>query len=243
MEPVLSVSGLCFGYGPVEVLCEVTFSLEPGDYLALAGPNGAGKTTLVKTILGLASRRRGTVRLFGADLDRFQDWQRIGYLPQRTSSFNPLLPATVGEVVGLGLLAGKRFPRRLDPADNARILKALDLLNITGLKDRLLNELSGGQQQRVFLARALVTGPELLILDEPSTALDSHARETFLELTRRLNREQGVTIILISHDTTRLGRYVNKLLYLDKRVVFFGGYDDFCTSNTMEHYFGSCPSD
>jgi zinc transport system ATP-binding protein len=238
---VLSVENLSFGYGPVEVLRDVTFAVEPGDYVILAGPNGAGKTTLMKTVLGLTGSHKGKVELFGQVRRDFAGWGRIGYLPQRVNAFNPLFPATVKEVVGLGLLSQKTFPRRLTRNDELKVRQTLDLMGIPDLKDKSVGELSGGQQQRVFLARALVSNPELLILDEPSTALDPQARESFLEFIRKLNREQEITVILITHDTDLIGRDANKVLYLDRRVVYYGLAADLCNSPEMSRYSGVCP--
>ncbi len=235
---IISVINLCFGYGRVEALTDVTFDVEKGDYIGLAGPNGAGKTTLVKTILGLSDRFTGAIRLFGQDLKSFDGWGRVGYLSQRVSAFNPLFPATVKEVVGLGLLSQKGFPRRSGRGDAAKIRRSLDLMGISELEERPVSDLSGGQQQRVFLARALVSGPELLILDEPGTALDPQSREGFFEFIKRLNRDEGITVVLITHDTSDIGQYANKLLYLDKKVVFYGSFSDFCRSDEMHRYFG-----
>ncbi len=235
---VLSVRNLYCAYGSVDVLADVTFDVERGDYIGLAGPNGAGKTTLVKTVLGLSEKFKGSIRLFGQDLRSFDGWGRIGYLSQRVTAFNPLFPASVKEVVGLGLLSQKGFPRRFSRADEPRISQALALMGISDLKDRPVSDLSGGQQQRVFLARALVSDPELLILDEPGTALDPLSREGFFELIKNLNRDKGITVVLITHDTAQIGQYANKLLYIDKKVVFYGSFSDFCRSDEMQRYFG-----
>lgn len=237
-SPILSVRNLHFSYDLAEVLSEVSFTVEKGDYIALGGPNGAGKTTLIKIILGLTGKYEGTAKLFGQAVRSFDGWGRIGYLPQRVSSFNPLFPASVEEVVGLGLLSQKRFPKKFTKIDETRITQTLDMMDISDLKDKLVGELSGGQQQRVFLARALVSNPELLILDEPSTALDPVSRESFFELIKKLNQDRGITVILITHDTARMGQYANKLLYLDKKVIFYGGFDEFCKSTEMNQYFG-----
>lgn len=239
MPPILSVKKLNFGYGPMDVLSDLTFTVAKGDYIGLTGPNGAGKTTLIKVILGLADKYRGTAKLFGQDIKNFTGWNRIGYLPQRVNVFNPLFPATVKEVIGLGLLSQKSFPKRFNRGDQNKIGRMLNLLGIADLKDNLVGELSGGQQQRVFLARALVASPELLILDEPSTALDPLARESFFGLIKKINRDRGVTVILITHDTAQIGQYANKLLYLDKKIIFYGGFADFCKSEEMSRYFGS----
>jgi zinc transport system ATP-binding protein len=238
MGTVVAIKNLSFSYDSTEVLSAISLTIEKGDYIALAGPNGAGKTTLVRLILGLEEKYKGTIEIFGKDLEGFSEWDRIGYLPQEVNVFNPLFPATVKEVVGLGLLSHKSFPRKFMGSDEEKILKALELMDIAHLKDKLVGALSGGQQQRVFLSRALVSDPELLILDEPSTALDPKMREQFFELAEKLNKDKGVTLVIITHDTAHIGQYANKFLYLDKKVIFYGGFDDFCQSKEMEKFFG-----
>ncbi len=238
MASILSVKNLYCGYGSFEVLSDVSFDVEKGDYIGLAGPNGAGKTTLVKTVLGLSENFKGVIKLFGDDRRSFEGWGRVGYLSQRVTAFNPLFPAAVKEVVGLGLLSQKEFPKRFDRTDDAKIMQSLDLMGISDLHRKPVSDLSGGQQQRVFLARALVSNPELLILDEPGTALDPQSREDFFEFIKKLNRDKGITIILITHDTAQIGQYANKLLYMDKKVVFYGSFSDFCRSAEMHQYFG-----
>jgi len=238
MRPVLSIKNLSFSYDSTEVLSGVSFAIDKGDYIALAGPNGAGKTTLVRVILGLENKYDGTIEIFGKDSEGFNEWGRLGYLPQQVNAFNPLFPATVKEVIGLGLLSHKSFPKKFTRSDETKILKTLEFMDIVHLKDKLVGELSGGQQQRVFLCRALVSDPELLILDEPSTALDPQTREHFFALAERLNKDKKVTLIIITHDTADIGQYAGKLLYLDKRVIFYGGFADFCQSKEMEKYFG-----
>jgi zinc transport system ATP-binding protein len=238
MSTILSIKNLSFSYNTTEVLSGVSFDITKGDYVALAGPNGAGKTTLVRVILGLEHKQAGTIEILGKDSEVFSEWGRIGYLPQEVNVFNPLFPATVKEVIGLGLLSRKSFPKKFTRSDETRILKTLEFMDIAALKDKLVGELSGGQQQRVFLCRALVSDPELLILDEPSTALDPQTREHFFTLAERLNKDKNVTLIIITHDTADIGQYAGKLLYLDKRVIFYGGFADFCQSKEMEKYFG-----
>jgi len=238
IENVVSVRGLSFFYGTTEVLSGVSFDVRKGDYIGLAGPNGAGKTTLIKAILGLTDKYTGSAELFGRDARSFGVWDLIGYLPQRVNVFNPLFPATVREAVGLGLLSKKSFPKRFTADDAAAITRTLELLGVADLGGKLVGELSGGQQQRVFLARALVSDPELLILDEPSTALDPVSRESFYDIIKKLNKEKGITCVLITHDTAQIGRYADKLLYLDKKVIFYGPFSDFCASPEMTNYFG-----
>lgn len=235
---VLTIEGLGFRFNANTVLDDISFRVQAGDYLGIVGPNGSGKSTLIRTILGLAEPDGGKVELFGIPRPRFGEWRRIGYLPQRLKFFNPNFPATVEEVVKLGLLAGKRLPRAGTRADDEAVEKTLALMGITAIRRRLIGDLSGGQQQRVLLARAVVGGPELLILDEPTTALDPETRENFYTLLERLNREQNTTVILVTHDTWSIGKYANRFLYLDKRIIFDGTFEDFCRSPEMTSFFG-----
>jgi zinc transport system ATP-binding protein len=235
---IITVKHLNCRYNSVEVLSDISFAVEAGDYVGFVGPNGSGKTTLVKAILRLIRQESGTVALFGKDPGEFNEWFRIGYLPQKLSFLNPNFPATVKEVISLGLFAKKKFPKRLDKSDRILIDEAMKLMDITDIRDALIGELSGGQQQRVLVARAIVNGPELLILDEPTTAFDPEAREHFYHTLQDLNRNRQVTIILVTHDSATIGKYASKLLYLDKKVIFFGSFDAFCTSEHMTSYFG-----
>jgi zinc transport system ATP-binding protein len=203
----------------------------------LAGPNGAGKTTLIKAILGLLPISKGTINLFGKPHKYFHDWWKIGYLPQKFSTINILFPATVEEVVILGLLSQKNWPKSITRNDYKKTQGILQELGIYDLKTSMLSELSGGQQQRVFLARALVAQPEVLIFDEPSTALDPASRNDFFLLIKKLNKDKNITIILITHDTGYIGSYANKLLYIDHTLVHFGKISDYCISKKVGPYF------
>lgn len=235
---ILSVNDLLIKYNSVEALSGLSFDVQAADYVGLVGPNGSGKTTLVKSLLGLVKPSAGTITLFGRPLPEFREWCKVGYLPQKMHSFNPHFPSTVREVVALGLLSGKKFPRRIRKSDGAVIMRMLGMLNIAHMADKLIGELSGGQLQRVFIARALVNEPELIILDEPTTALDPETRENFFSLMRDLNQKRQATIILVTHDLGTIGEYASKLLYVDKKVVFYGSFDDFCVSDSMSKYFG-----
>ncbi|HEY6873836.1 MAG TPA: metal ABC transporter ATP-binding protein [Geobacteraceae bacterium] len=235
---VLAIAGLSFRYNANTVLDDISFRVQAGDYLGVVGHNGSGKSTLIRAILGLEEPDRGSVVLFGSPLSRFGEWHRVGYLPQRLKFFNPNFPATVEEVVRLGLLAGKSIPRLGRKGDDEAVARTLELMGIGDIRKRPIGDLSGGQQQRVLLARAVVGGPELLILDEPTTALDPETRENFYLLLERLNREHATTVILVTHDTWSIGKYANRFLYLDKRVIFDGTFDDFCHSPEMTSFFG-----
>jgi len=237
-EKIITVTNLDVRYQNFETLSRVTFAVTAGDYVGIVGPNGSGKTTLLKALLGLMPACGGEIKLFGQTLNAFNRWERIGYLPQKALFLDPRFPATAEEIAASGLLPGKRFPRRIGKTDRQKIQSTLDLLKIADLRGRMIGRLSGGQQQRVLLARALVHQPDILMLDEPTVALDPKSRENFYEILRTLNREQKTTIILVSHDTGTIGQYAGKLMYLDRRIIFYGNFDEFCHSTEMTDYFG-----
>ncbi|MCX8026829.1 MAG: metal ABC transporter ATP-binding protein [Thermodesulfovibrionales bacterium] len=228
---VIETYNLTATYNHIDVIKDITVSITEGDFIGLVGPNGAGKTTLIKVILGLIPKSSGTVRLFGVELQDFQDWHKIGYLPQRMTMAVPYFPCTVREVISLGLTSKNGHKERID-----FVLKMLD---ITDISNNLIGHLSGGQQQKVFIARALVNDPSLLILDEPTSAVDPESREHFYNIIRALNKNHNTTIVLITHDTGSIGKYASKLLYLDKEVIFFGTFDEFCQSTRMTEFFGN----
>lgn len=238
MDNILEINNLSFKYGDQTIINDLSLQVKRGAFIALAGPNGAGKTTLAKLILSLEKPASGIIKIFDEDKKNNIPRNKIGYLAQRANIFNPLFPAEVREIVSLGLLSSKKYPKKINRDDIKKIDETLNLLGIFDLKNKSINQLSGGQQQRVFLARALVNSPSLLIMDEPSTALDPETRINFFELIKKINQEQGTTIIIITHDTAQAGQYADQLLYLDKKIIFFGPFSDFCHSQEMEKYFG-----
>ncbi|MDD4091421.1 MAG: metal ABC transporter ATP-binding protein [Smithellaceae bacterium] len=227
--PVIRVEELTFCYNGTEVISEIGFAVERGVYLAVVGPNGSGKSTLVKNILGILKPQQGRVELFGRRLDDFTQWEKIGYLPQRLNGLNTHFPGTVAEIVQMGLT-------KKDPA---LLADTLDMMAIGHLARRLIGDLSNGEQQRAMLARALIRRPELLIFDEPTTALDPETRDIFYALTQELSRKEGTTVVLVTHDSGVVGQYARHLLYLDKKVIFSGTFRDFCASPDMAGFFGA----
>jgi zinc transport system ATP-binding protein len=225
---VISVDNLTFCYNGLEVISDISFTVRKGDYLGIAGPNGSGKSTLIKNILGILQPQKGGVNIFDQPLISFNQWNRIGYLPQRINSLNQHFPGTVEEIVQLGM-------KKKNPVD---LKCALEMMGIAHLAARLIGELSYGEQQRTMLARTLINQPDLLIFDEPTTALDPETREIFYSLTDEMNRVKDTTIILITHDTGAIGQYARNLLYLDKKVIFSGTFEDFCASPDMTGFFG-----
>jgi len=225
---VILVDDLTFRYNGLDVISNITFTVEKGIYLGIVGPNGSGKSTLIKNILGILRPEQGRVELFGKPLGVFRHWEKIGYLPQRLSALNAHFPGTVAEIVQMGL------PKK----DPVMMRRTLEMMAIGHLASRLIGELSYGEQQRAMLARTLMRRPELLIFDEPTTALDHETREIFYSLTREMNRTNGTTVILVTHDIGVIGQYAQNLLYLDKKVIFSGTFKDFCSSPDMTGLFG-----
>ncbi|HSF04056.1 MAG TPA: metal ABC transporter ATP-binding protein, partial [Solirubrobacterales bacterium] len=189
MRPCVELEAVDLRYGDVSVLEDVDLTVAPGDFLGLIGPNGSGKTTLLRIVLGLLAPTRGSVRLFGKPPSTFREWGRVGYVPQR-ATMDPALPITVTEVVSTGLGARLGWFRPLSSPGRARVREVLQQVSMDRHAATRVGALSIGQQQRVLIARALVSEPELLVLDEPTGGIDPDAQQGLYALLRHLNRER-----------------------------------------------------
>ncbi|MFD2672741.1 metal ABC transporter ATP-binding protein [Marinicrinis sediminis] len=205
--PVIELEDVSFGYDHQKVIQQLHFQILERDFVGLIGSNGAGKTTLLRMIVGLLKPTEGSIRLFGTPMNRFKDWDRIGYVPQR-NAFNPLFPATVKEVVMSGLYGRKGLFRRIAKKDQQKCTDALGALGIEHLRDRKIGQLSGGQQQRVFLARALIHNPELLILDEPTVGIDTETQRMFFQMIQHMHQHHQITFLMVSHDLDMMHAYL-----------------------------------
>lgn len=229
---LLECRKVVMGYDGAAVVNSVSFELERGDYLCIVGENGSGKSTLLKGILGLIPLRGGSVG-FSDGLKRTD----IGYLPQQTQAQRDF-PATVREVVLSGCLNGSRGPF-YSSADRNLANKNMEKLSVTDIARRSYRELSGGQQQRVLLARALCAAKELLLLDEPVTGLDPVVTAEFYCLIKKLNRDSGIAVIMVSHDIECAVENANKILHLGERgVEFFGTTEDYLKSDAGKRFAG-----
>ena len=237
MTSLVELRSVSFHYGDVSVLEGISLTVEAGDFLGIIGPNGAGKTTLLKIILGLLPPSRGEVRLFGEPLESFKGWHRIGYVPQKIA-LDPTLPITVQEVVTTGLAPLRGIFGRMGRADRERAIDTLTLVGMEKRRTARIGALSVGQQQRVLIARALVTGPEILILDEPTGGVDPEAQASFYALLHTLNRHRGVTLLLVSHDLAVVAKEVTKLACLNRRMVFHGHPGEFLTDAGLAALYG-----
>ncbi len=233
MDKFLDIKGVSFSYSNAKVLSNISMSVGKGDFVGLIGPNGSGKTTLLKLILGILPIQSGTIKINGISLAKFDDWSKIGYVPQKATNIEVQFPATVNEVVAMGLLSGKRFPKIFNSEDSKRVTEALKTVHMERYADKRIGELSGGQQQRVLIARAMISNPEILFLDEPTTGVDQESQHNFYDLLGELN-SKGTTIVLVSHDIGRITRHVTKVASLNQKLEFYGTHKEFC-ANDKKH--------
>ena len=217
---LIETKRLALGYGEQAVLKDLNLTIREGDFICIVGQNGAGKTTLVRGMLGLMKPLKGEVIYRGVKRDE------IGFMPQETL-VDAHFPATVFEIVLSGTLnrAGRGLVYRREEKERAK--RNLERLGILGLKDRSFTDLSGGQRQKVLLARSLTATTKMLILDEPSNNLDHESKEELYRNVERLNREDGITILMITHDLDHGNLIGNKILSLAKDEVFFGTTAEF----------------
>lgn len=236
--PLLELERVDFSYNGEKALEEVSFSVAAGDYIGIVGGNGSGKTTLLKVMLGLLPPDQGTVRLFGEPLSRFRDWSKVGYVPQHIARAESAFPATVGEVVASGLPSRSvlRGPLR-SAGERTQVDEALRRAGIADFARRRIGELSGGERQRVFIARALVSRPSLLVLDEPTTGVDVRSEAEFYAFLGELNRN-GITIILVSHDLDVVAREVGTVIALNRRVVCQVPSEEFVSGDYLKQLYG-----
>ncbi len=231
---MIDIDDVSFNYGYTPVLNRVSFSIRSGDFLALIGPNGSGKTTLLKIILGLLKPSQGVIRIFGSPIGKFKSWYKIGYVPQKATHIDPFFPVSVNEVVGMGLLSGKKGPKPSKKNESIQLEKALSVVGLEDLKDWRIGKLSGGQQQRVFIARAIVNKPEILFLDEPTTGVDTRTHEHFFRMLDDLNKKEGMTIVLVTHEIGIINKHVSQVACLNQSLVYHGTHSEFCRSEAFE---------
>jgi len=214
-DPVVEVEDLWFSFNGQTVLREVNLTVPQGDFLVLIGPNGGGKTTLLKLMLGLLKPDRGVVRVFSQQPGHAA--QRIGYVPQNVN-VNKTFPVSVHDVVLMGCLRTGKLWSRYTRGDRIAAQAALERMRVWEYRDRRIGELSGGQLQRVFIARALVSGPDALFLDEAMASVDAQSRREFYETMKELNR--SVTIVAVSHDLMILSSQVKSVACVNQQLHY-----------------------
>ena len=235
-KPVIEMDDVSFSYGNEKVLENVNFSLEGGDFFGLIGPNGGGKTTLLLLILGMLEPLHGSVRLLGREPRETR--RKAGYIPQEVSS-NTSFPISVLDVVLMGLSSRRGMFHHYTRKDKEKALAVIEELHLTGLVDRHIGELSGGQRQKVLLARALVSDPEILFLDEPTASIDSTGQNEIYESLKVLN-DAGTTIVLTTHNVGAISTYIKSIACVNRYFHFHP--DGKLDEDDLKATFG-CPVD
>jgi len=216
-EEVVSIKDIWVHYDGIPILEGISLSVASGDFLGIIGPNGGGKTTLLKVILGLVNPSHGRVYVLGQAPERSR--HRIGYVPQY-NLFDREFPINVRDTVLMGCNGKAGLIRRYSREDKELAQGALKTVGMLSYQKHQIGKLSGGEQQRVFIARALVSRPKLLLLDEPTASVDSSMQIQFYELLVKLKKD--MTIIMVSHDISAVSIYVDKIACLNHQLFYHG---------------------
>jgi len=239
MKYAVEIENLTVTYNNVVALEDVNLRLYDGEFLAVMGPNGAGKTTLLRAILGMVKPIKGKIKVY--DHDVFVKEEKIkhliGYVPQKVT-LSKAVRLTVGEVVLMGVLARKIPPRIPSDKDVNAAMEALKIVGLEGLWDRDFLELSGGQQRRVLIARALVSKPKLLLLDEPLTGIDVRSQAEIAAFLHELNRKHGVSILMVTHDINPVAEYVDRVALLFKKIHAIGKPEEVLREDILSKVYG-----
>jgi zinc transport system ATP-binding protein len=215
-NPIIEAKNISFAYEGKNILDNTSLEIYQGDFMAIVGPNGSGKSTLMKICTGLIKPKQGNVVMFGKEINKVKEWGRIGYIPQKATSFNQDFPATVEEIVKSNLYSRVGLMGRINKKHIEKVHEVLDLVGMLDYKDRLIGRLSGGQQQRVFIAKALVSSPEVLFMDEPTTGIDANSEKDFYALMEELNREKNITVVMVTHDIGAVSKSISRVICLTR---------------------------
>lgn len=234
---IIELNKVCFSYNTEEVIKDVSLQIHKGDYVGIVGPNGGGKTTLLKLMLDILKPSGGTIKLFGAGIEEFKDWSKIGYVPQKTyTGIN--LPVTVKEMVEMGRYGKRGLFRFLNKEDERISLKALKHVDMLEYKNRQISDLSGGQQQRVYIARALACEPEIIFLDEPTVGVDIKTQKQFYTLLRSLNKQLNLTLVLVTHELDIVAHESTELGYINRTLEYYGNPEEFLKGKYFHELIG-----
>lgn len=232
MGLLLKCDHVDFGYENQDAVVGVDLEVNTGDYICIVGENGSGKSTLMKGILGLLKPTAGKI-IISEELKK----AGIGYLPQQTAAQKDF-PATVYEVVISGCLSKRGNRPFYSKKEKDAAESNLERLGITDLKKNCYRDLSGGQQQRALIARALCATDKLLILDEPITGLDPSSAQDFYHIVKKLNREEKVAILMVSHDIQNIVHQAGKILHMQQKALFYGSTEDYIKSGIGRIFLG-----
>jgi zinc transport system ATP-binding protein len=216
--PILEAKNVYVARAGEPILQDASFSINKGDYVGIVGPNGGGKTTLILALLNFLPRTKGSIRLFGLDIDKFSSWEKVAYISQQATSFDRQFPLTVRELVSLGCIKKGNVGRRFKSEDWEAVDESIRFMGLTDVADKRIGQLSGGQKQRVFVAKVLARNPEIIFLDEPVVGVDSTTQEKFYKKLSDLNAQKKTTILMVTHDLTSVFCRMSKVLCVNKKV-------------------------
>jgi len=236
--PIFDVKNLSFEVRGQKILSNISFEVYNGEYIAIIGPNGGGKTTLIRLLLGLEKPSAGEIKIFGKKLANFKEWYKIGYVPQRASLVDENFPATVEDIVKMGRTARRGIFANFSKEDKEYVKDAMVKMDILHLKDKMVGTLSGGQRQRVMIARALASSPEILILDEPNTGVDVKSQHRFYTLLKKLNREDNITILFITHDIGVIADDIGRLFTINQKATICNDPKKTLSCEDMSELYG-----
>ena len=231
--PAIALRDVSLGYDGRPVLNHVELTIEQGEFCALLGPNGAGKTTLLRGMLGLVPVLAGRIE-YGID----RRTSPPGYVPQR-ESLDPIFPLTVLEVVLMGTFARLRPLRPVGRREHRLAADCLDQVGLASIAGRPFWSLSGGQKERVLIARALAAEPRILLLDEPTAGVDPGATAAIMDAITRLNRERGLTVVLVSHQLRVVRQVVRSVIWVDGGSAVKGTAEELLTAERIADVFGA----
>ncbi len=236
MNPAISVQNLWVKYDGNVVLEDVSLKVQNKEIVSIVGPNGSGKSTLLKAIMGFKKPFKGAVEVLG-NPPRKVPPGTIGYVPQ-INSFDFNMPVSVFDVVAMARYAAKGMVERLSDKDRGHIDHALESVEMTQHRSKHFGSLSGGQKQRVLIARAIAVRPKILLLDEPSTGLDSVAQDNFYQMLHDLRESMDLAIVLVSHDIGAISNVVDKLACLKTKMHYHGKPVDCFPNQSLSNVFG-----
>ena len=236
--PIFDVKNLNFSVRGQNILSNISLEIFNGEYVAIIGPNGGGKTTLIRMLLGLDAPTDGSIKLYGKKIKNFKEWHKIGYVPQRASLVDVNFPATVEDIVKMGRVSKLGFFKGMSQEDKNAVKDAMVKMDVLNLKDKMVGTLSGGQRQRVMIARALASNPEILILDEPNTGVDMVSQKNFYALLGKLNREENITIVFITHDIGVIADDIGRLFTINQKATICNNPKETLSCEDMSELYG-----
>ncbi len=236
--PIFDVKNLNFRVGDQNILSNISLEIYSAEYIAIIGPNGGGKTTLIRILLGLDKPTSGEIRIFGKSLSDFNEWHKIGYVPQRATHVDVNFPGSVEDIVKMGRTSRRGLFSKESVKEREIVIDAMEKMDVYELKDKMIGTLSGGQRQRVMIARALASKPEILILDEPNTGVDMPSQKRFYALLRDLNKQEKITIVFITHDIGVIADDIARLFTINEKAIICNDPKKVMSCEDMSELYG-----